>query len=609
MMFCVQCGKEISSAAKFCPHCGAVIAASAPNPGLISNPGAASSPASAPNAGFASGTAPGPDNAAGTGPYTYAYGSSASSSAGMGSAPASPPAPPEDKEKRGKKGFIIGGAVAAVAVVAAAVFLLVSGVFSSPKGQVEKAIAKSLSAYASAGEKMDLPDMAELTQDRSVSQSFSMELNSINSGLVGYDLSSLQGLGLRLSGGYDQKGRRADSELAAFWGDNEIASLVMAADDNVLSFASPQFTGGETYGLDTETLGADLVRLGVEDEYIDVSQIGFNLFELAEQTAPSQQSEEMERTLKEAAERLSAAVEVEKAGKKTIDVNGASVNAAAYLVTIPEQAMEEYADALSDAMALVDSQEQSRKLLRAIGLDEDTIDSMLPDMTGVDVYGEVFAAWKEMLRAMGDLELDVYLDGGYVCAVEYSKEQNGSRLELGLYLGGGDSYVDDFSLRIAVDNEELLVESTGSHSGKGGVFTDETTFRMRSGGSTLFRISSDLSYRPDGGEDNFEWRLNMNNAASLKMAGRLSTGKRSVVFQLDDVTLTAAGMEICSLSVDYEVGPYRNGAGAALSGPTLLGDMELEELEELYYDIEYYAQQWAYDMMGLIPEDLLWAFY
>lgn len=585
MMLCSQCGKEIGDGAKFCPHCGA--AAAAPT----------------------SGPAATPESGAGTGSYTYAYGSSTSNSAGVGSAPASPPSPPEDTGKRGKKGFIIGGAVAAVAVVAVLLVVLVSNLFTSPKGQVEKAIAKSLSAYASAGEKIDLPDMAELTQDKSVSQSFSMELNSINSELVGYDLSSLQGLGLRLSGGYDQKGRRADGELAAFWGDNEIASFVMAVDDNVLSFASPQFTGGEAYGLDTETLGADLARLGVEDEDIDVSSISFNLFDLAEQTAPSQQSEEMERKLAEATARLGGAIEVEKAGKKTIDVNGTSVNAAAYLVTIPEEAMEEYADALSDAMAQMDSQEQSRKFLRAIGLDEDTINSMMPDMTGVDAYGEVFDALKEMLRAMGDLELEVYLDGGYVCAVEYSKEQNGSRLELGLYLGGGDSYVDDFSLRIAVDNEEVLLESTGNHSGKGGEFTDETTLRVRSGGSTLFRISSDLSYRPDGGADNFEWRLNMNNAASLKMAGRLSTGKRSMVFQLDDVTLTAAGMEICSLSVDYEVGPYRNGAEAPLAGPTLLGGMELDELDELYYEIEYYAQEWVYDVMALIPEDLLWAFY
>ena len=586
MMLCLQCGKEIGDGAKFCPHCGAAAAASAPNPAAT------------------------PESGAGTGPYTYAYGSSASSSAGMGSAPASPPSPPEDTGKRGKKGFIIGGAVAAVAVVAAVVFLLASGVFSSPKGQVEKAIAKSLSAYASAGEKIDFPDMAELMQDKSVSQSFSMELTGINSELVGYDLSSLQGLGVRLSGGYDQKGRRADSELAAFWADREIASLVMAVDDNVLSFASPQFTGGEAYGLDTETLGADLARLGVEDEDIDVSQIGFNLFDLAEQTAPSQQSGEMERKLVEAAARLGGAIEVEKTGKKTIEVNGTSVNAAAYLVAIPEEAMEEYVDALSDAMAQMDSQEQSRKLLWGIGLDEDTINSIMPDVTGVDVYGEIFAAWKEMLRAMGDLELEVYLDGGYVCAVEYSKEQNGSGLELGLYLGGGDSYVDDISFRAAgMDGEEVLIESTGNHSGKGGEFTDETTFRMRSGGSTVFRVSSNLSYRPDGGADNFEWRLNMNNAASLKMAGRLSTGKRSMVFQLDDVTLTAAGMEICSLSVDYEVGPYRNGAGASLAGPTLLGGMELDELEELYYEIEYYAQEWAYDVMALIPEDLLWAFY
>lgn len=586
MMLCLQCGKEISDGARFCPHCGAATAASTPNPAATS------------------------ENAAGAGSYTYAYGSSPSSSTGVGGgAPASPPSPPEDSEKRGKKGFVIGGAVAAVAVVAVLLVVLVSNLFTSPKGQVENAVAKSLSAYSKAREEMGLPDVLALTQGKSVSQSFSMELNSINSGLIGYDLSSLQGLGLRVSGGYDQKERRADGELAAFWGDNEIASFLMGVDDNVLSFASPQFTGGNAYGLDTETLGADLARLGLEDEYIDVSSIGFNLFDMAEQTTPSQQPEEMGRKLEEAAKKLSGAIEVEKAGKKTIDVNGASVTAAAYLVTVPVEAMEEYADALSDAMALVDSQEQSRKFLRAIGLDEDVINSMMPDMTGVDVYGEVADAWKQVLRAMGDLELEVYLDGGYVCAVEYSKEQNGSRLELGLYLGGGDNYVDNFSFRVAVDNEELLIESAGSHSGKGGVFTDDTTFRMRSGGSTVFRISSDFSYEPKAQSDNLEWSLNLNNMASVEMLGQLTTGKDSFNLRLDDVSLMAAGMEICSLSVDYELGPYQDGMGAALSSPTLLGDMDLDDLMDLYYEIEYYAQEWAYDVMALIPEDLLWAFY
>lgn len=603
MMFCVQCGKEISDAARFCPHCGAVIAASAPKADTAPDPAPTTNP------GFTPNPAPTSESAAGTGSYTYSYGASPSYSAGAGgSVPASPPTPPEDTEKRGKKGLFIGGAVAAVAVVAAVVFMLVSGVFSSPKGRVEAAFAKTMAAYSKAGEGMGLPNMAELTQSKSVSQSFSMELNSVNSGLVGYDLSSLQGLGLRMSTDYDQKRRTLGGELAAFWGDNEIASFLMTVNDNVLSFSSPQFTGGDAYGLDTETLGADLVRLGMEDEYIDVSSIGFNLFDLAEETVSGQQPEEMEQELKEAAKRLADAIKVEKGGKKTIEVNGNSVDAAAYLVIIPQEAMEDYIDALSDAMALVDSQEQSRKFLRGIGLDEDMIGDILPDMSGMDPYGEVFDALKRALREMGDVELEVYLDGGYVCAMEYSTEQNGSRVEFGLYLGGGDNYVDDLSLRIAVDGDEVLIESTGSHGGKDGVFTDATTFRARSGGSTLFRISSNYSYEPKAKADNFEWRLNLNNMASVKMAGQLTAGKDSLDLRLDDVALSTAGMEICSLSVDYSVGPF-DGVAVFLPDSTLLGDMDLYDLMDLYYDIEYYAQEWVYDMMALIPEDLFWAFY
>ena len=615
MMFCVQCGKEISSVAKFCPHCGAVIAASAPNPGPAPNAGFTPNQGfapnqSAPNQGFAPNQAPTPENAAGTGPYTYSYGASPSYSAGMGgSAPSSPPTPPEDTEKRGKKGLFIGGAVAAVAVVAAVVFMFVSGVFSSPKGRVEAAFAKTMAAYSNARQAMGLSDVLELAQSRSVSQDFSMEINRINSDLVGYDLSSLQGLGLRFSSGCDWKTRYLGAELAAFWGDNELCSFLMAVDDNILSFASPQFTGGESYGLDTETLGADLVRLGAEDDSIDISRIGFNLFELAEETVPSQQPEGMEQQLKDAAKKLADAVEVEKAGKKTVEVNGNSVNAAAYLVVVPERAMEDYVDALANAMSLADSQEQSRKLLQGIGLDEDTIGDILPDMSGMDPYGEVFDALKLALREIGDLELDVYLDDGYVCAVEYSKEQNGSRLELGVYLGGGDNYVDDFSLTLSIDGDELLVESTGDHGGKDGVFTDATTFRARSGGSTLFRLSSNFSYEPKAAADNFEWRFNANNMASVKMAGQLTAGKDSFSLHLDDVSLTTAGMEICSLSMDYDLSPYRKGAEVSLSGPTLLGDMDLDDLMNMCYDIEYYAQEWAYSMMDLIPEDLYWAFY
>lgn len=568
-MLCPHCGKEISDGAKFCPCCGGVTAASAPDQG---------------GAPAASG---------------YHYGKPQGSQDPWDAAP--------EGKKGGKKGLLIGGAVAALAAVAAALFVLLPGLLSSPKGQVEQAVARTWAAYADAGRGMELPNMAQLTRKGSVSQRLRVELNSVNSELAGgYDLSALNGLGMSVSSDCDREGRRLGGELAAFWGENELVSFQMAADDNVLSFASPQLTRGDAYGADTETLGAQLVRLGVEDDSVPVEDIGFNLFDLMEEYASGgQPDEELEQTMKEAAQRLAEAVQVEKAGKKDIEVNGAEVSAAAYRVTIPQEAMEDYMDAMEGAMGLVDSQESVKRVLRAIGLDEDTIGGMVPEL-GENPYGEVFDGLGQVLEAMGDLELDVYLDGGRVCAAEYARELNGSTLEIGLYLGGGDSYVDDLSFRVAVDGEEMLVESTGSHGGKGGVFSDKTTLRLRSGGSTILRIISDFRYEPKALSGNFGWNLNVNNTVSAEMSGQLAVEKDSFRLQLDDVTLWTAGMKLCSLAVDYSAGPCRE-VEVSLPAPELLEDMDGDDLTDLYYDMEYNGQQWIYEMMAIIPEDLLYA--
>lgn len=574
MMLCFHCGKEISEGAKFCPHCGAIITASASDP--------------------ASGTG----RAGGAGPYTYSYGAGVSS-------PASPPSPPE---KRGKKGLIIGGCVAAAVIVIALLVVALSGLFSSPKDQVEKALIKTIAAHAEARGKMGLPDMTELTRNKSVSQRLRMELTGFNSALIGYDLSALEGLGLSVSGDYDQQGRKAGSEVAAFWGDNEILSFQMLVDDNVIGIASPQLTKGEAYGLDTETLGKAMVRWGMdpEDEVLKVEEIGFNLFDLVERYGSGQQSGDEEETIKEATLQLAEAIVVEKAGKKTIDVNGKSVNAAAYLVTIPQDAMEAYVDALEGVWPQTSGEDAMEELLRAFGVNEAAINEITSGMMDTDSYGEMAGTLKEMLQNIGDVELNVYLDGGYVCAMECAKEKDGSKLELGLYLGGGDSYVDDVSFRIAVDGTEVLIESSGSHGGKDGVFTDSTVLRVSSGGSSVIRLGSDFSYVPEAASDNFDWSLNVNNMASVKMMGQLTAGKDSLDLQLDKVSLKVAGMEYCSLAASYSISPCR-GVEVSLPAPRLLGDMDLDDLEDLYYDIEYNAEEWVYDVMAMIPSDLLWA--
>ncbi len=68
-------------------------------------------------------------------------------------------------------------------------------------------------------------------------------------------------LGVRFSSDLDRKDRKMGFALGAFWGDEDIVSLEVLADDNKMYFSSPQFTGGTAYGVNTETLGADMKAL------------------------------------------------------------------------------------------------------------------------------------------------------------------------------------------------------------------------------------------------------------------------------------------------------------------------------------------------------------
>ena len=552
-MFCLKCGKEIENGAKFCPHCGAV------------------------------------------------------TSAGAGSAPSAPrgdwDTPQEGKKRRGIP-LIIGG-VAAVVLVVALIAAAIGGLFSSPQKQVEKAVAKTIAAYAEASGKTGIPDLTELVQGRSYSQEFSVALGSISQELTGwYDLSALKGLGARVGTDYDQKGRKMDAEIAVFWDDQDLASFQMLVDGGKISVSSPDFTKGNAYGIDTETLGADLDRLGLEDDDIDVKKIGFNIFDLMDKAVPDeQQTKEMKSAAEEASKELFNALEVEKVGKQSVQVNGKSTDAILYQVVIPKSAMKDYLNAMEDVMKMTDTVGMTKEILLAMGFDKSTVNEILSEMDSADVYGELFSGLKELVKTIGDVELQVYVSGGYVCAVEYSDRIEGTKVELELYLGGGSNYVDDLSLEIAVNGEKITVESSGDHAGKSGVFTDETTIKVD--GS---RLTSELRYAPKSDKNNFEWTLKIDNSASLSMEGQLTTGKNSIDLHLEDLSVKAAGSKLLSLELDYYLGPCK-GMRVSHSAPKMLLEMDEDDLMDLMEDLEDNAEDWVYDLRDRLPASLLNSLY
>lgn len=555
-MICRQCGNEMRDDARFCPHCGAL-------------------------------------NSSDTGSSLEGGGYRAPSYTG-------PEAPVTGGGK--KKGLIIGGVVAAVAVIAILAVVL-SGLFSSHKGAVEKAMAKSLAAYTQAEEALGLPDLSRLGQEQFYSQGFSLVLNSVNSSLVGYDTSALSGLGLRMSADLSGKDRYLGFELSAFWDDEDLINFYMTADDDELYFSSPQITGETLYGVNTETLGADIARTTGDSSMEDVS---FNIFELVDMVMEAVDPEAAEQAVKEANKALWNEAEVKKVGGKTLSVNGTEQKTTAYQVTFPRKAMEDYVDALAEVMSAMNYYDLYEELFRSMGMPREELEDFLSQLEDMDVYGELADDLKAALKRLEDLELNVCLYGGYVAAVGWEGRIDGSDVEILLTLGGGEEYVDDLGLELEVDGTAVTVRSEGDHGCKNGSFTDKTTMRVGA-----LKMTSEMSYDPREKGNNFSWELSIPGAGSVDMNGSLTVPNQdSVNLNLEDISVKLMGMEVCSLGLEYYAGPFQGNA-AADKKAEIITAMSAEELMRMTLDTQQRALAWANEMERLfasrLPEELLWA--
>ena len=546
-MFCANCGAPIQESDKFCPACGAV------NEDYVES-GAPEQAAPPEQTGFGCEEQPEQD----------AYGFER-----------------EAEKKVIGKGAVIGVAAAAAAVV---ILLVVGAILlfgGGAKAKVSAAATKSIKAYAGVVDAIGAPDLAKLYESKKVTQSVSVELRSV----PGFYGEALKGLGVSYTAGCDYPGKKMDFSGALTYGSTELITAQALLKDSSLSVYVPELFDDTAYSLDTTTLGKDLGKLtdDMPDEY---AKLSFNVFDALKDV-----EKDGKLTLnKGAAKDFAKAVKVEKAGSSSIDVNDHNVKCTQYHVVIPEDAILAYIDAVKDDVDAYGFDDKLIDALKSFGLPKDVIDEMKDQIKdSVQSSKEVFKSLKQLVKKVGDVELEVYLKGGYVMAAEWEKKIEGSKVALSLYLGGGKEYVDDLSLELRIDDDRFSVSSSGNHTAKGGTFTDTTTLRSRSSDAG-FR--SELEYSPKKSSDNFSWTVSGEGMGfTLKAEGQLNMSKNSLDLQLDKLSV-ADGSQEYALRLGWKVGPY-DAQKLTAKKTTALPGMSKSELEELAEDIGKNAMRWS----------------
>ncbi len=543
-MFCKNCGKEMDDTSKFCPYCGTVAATD-----------------------------------------------------GQNTAPAPHPSAPTGK----KKGPVIAlAAVLALVVVAVAVALLsISGLFSSPKGAVTQALHKTAAAYSEIQKSVMLSSLSEQTAGQPHSQNLEWELKGLDLSSTGdsTDYSFLEGLGLRACIDMDLTGQQLGVSMTPFYGAADLLTAELAADGANLYLGSPELTGGSFYGLHTDTLGQDLAALGVDMG--ECGGLSFNLFELIEAFQDMYKADaDSQKVMTDAIQALNEAMEIEKAGSETIDVNGYSTDCTVYRVLIPQAAMEDFLAAAEDMSSSTRYMESWEKIYGSLGLPDQVVDSILQELEGQDSYGAFLDLAKTGLDALGDLEMQFYLKGGYVMAIVYETELEGEPLTLGLYLGGGTHYVDDLRLEVTAGQNAFTLTSTGDHSARDGVYTDSSVLRVKEDGEIQTKIASELSYAPKADSNNLTWHIDAEEFA-LDLSGQVTSEKNSASIQLDDVTLSVSGSEVVSMRLAYAIGAYE--PHISPEAPVMLADISQEELAEIASSIQANAYGWIIGLATKVP--------
>lgn len=474
--------------------------------------------------------------------------------------------------------------ILAVIVALALVVTAVSTIFVGPSGKLLKALAKSGNEFLSAAESAGLTNLGSIATMKDVSMDYDFWLDKLDGS------SELEGMGVRGFLDTSLSNEKIAISATPYFGSADLVTLNVKLDGEKLYAGSPELTKDVFYMINTKTIGADAEKLfgaaGVED-------LGFNLFELIKSIEKiASDNADVQKAVSKALRSFLKEIEVEKDGTETMEVNDQDLKCTAYHVTVTEDSMEALLDALKDIYGGIDNTDQYVDILKSVGLPDEAIDEFESALeTSEEETDAVFDTLDDAIGELGDVELDMYVNKGYVVAAIYELDFDGESMEVILNVGGGKNYIDDISLRLEVDDSVLSISASGNHTGKGGEFTSE--MKVKADKQTLADV--ELSYAPKAKSDNFSFELSA-PGGKLSAEGQVSIDKNALAVRMEKVKIASE----LTFGFDYQLSKY-SGDRVKTGKSESLFEMSQDELAEAFTEIGENATELLEDLISEIP--------
>jgi len=261
---------------------------------------------------------------------------------------------------------------------------------------------------------------------------------------------------------------------------------------------------------------------------------------------------------------------------------------------IPLEFWLEALEAYFDAVDYADIMEEA---LEMANLPADIVDELVREMES-EIGSTDMSGLLELVEDLDGLTFQVCVSGGKVAAVLFEEELDGSDVELALYIGGKDAYMDEISLELSVDSMEYEIVWEGDHTAESGTFTDEMTCTYSYSGTVRSEFTLATELDTGSKADNLTMEFRMNGAAVI-LEGTWQADKDGLALEADSIRVEENNTTLLELSLDYSAGAYTDRVDTG--SVRLLATIDSTGLEELLVAIEEKAATWAVDLFNKYP--------